>query len=60
MADAPALGAGAAQAAWRFDPSLAYKVTNPGAGPGGADALIPRARARPGPRLVAPRVPRAP
>ena len=27
MADAPALGAGAAQAAWRFDPSLAYQVT---------------------------------
>ena len=25
MADAPALGAGAAQAAWRFDPSLAYQ-----------------------------------
>ena len=26
MADAPALGAGAAKAAWRFDPSLAYQV----------------------------------
>src|SRR5436190_14633387 len=26
MADAPALGAGAAKAAWRFDPSLAYEV----------------------------------
>src|SRR5260221_11059850 len=25
MADAPALGAGAAKAAWRFDPSLAYQ-----------------------------------
>jgi hypothetical protein len=25
MADAPALGAGAAKAAWRFDPSLAYE-----------------------------------
>ena len=26
MADAPALGAGAAKAAWRFDPSLAYQI----------------------------------
>ena len=26
MADAPALGAGAAKAAWRFDPSLAYHL----------------------------------
>src|SRR5436190_1262051 len=26
MADAPALGAGAAKAAWRFDPSLAYEL----------------------------------
>ena len=29
MADAPALGAGAAKAAWRFDPSLAYHQAPP-------------------------------
>ena len=48
MADAPALGAGAAKAAWRFDPSLAYHWPRRGRGrpspvycPGDADHQDP-------------------
>ena len=44
MADAPALGAGAAKAAWRFDPSLAYQAGGPGPAPDARDGRLAQRR----------------